>query len=529
MRELEWQFDAADLEAVRRWLTEHANGHGAFSVATAGAALQNDVYLDTADRRFARAGYALRIRRLEESGDTEATLKEVGGSSDATPGLRSRQELSVRLEAADPALLVAAGGPVGERVRALAGQKPLQALFEVSTNRQLLLLAAPGSSGEIALDETSIQPPQGGAPAQLRRVEIEVPEKSVRAFRSFVEELQAACALQPAELSKYDAGLISAGIAPPAQEDFGPTEIDPEMTIGALALAVLRRQFTTLLAKEPGTRLGDDIEELHDMRVAVRRLRAALALFKDVLPEGLISLESEHAWIGRRLGAVRDLDVQLEQLESWFAALPREDGDPLEKLRSVLAAQRAEARQEMLAALDSERYESLVHQFGNALRAGETNGPIEASFPALALAPDLIDARWASVQKSAKRLGRSSHADDYHRLRIRCKRLRYALEFSTDLYPGRTRPVLKRLVALQDVLGLHQDAQVAIDRLRRLTAERGAELGPETTFAMGEIAERYRRAIVKLQRRTPSTFRRIEGKRWTSFRKYIEQQRAVVT
>ena len=77
------------------------------------------------------------------------------------------------------------------------------------------------------------------------------------------------------------------------------SEIDPEMTIGAVALAVLRRHFSAMLAKEPGTRLGDDIEELHDMRVANRRLRAALALFADVLPEVALKTSEELAGSAR--------------------------------------------------------------------------------------------------------------------------------------------------------------------------------------------------------------------------------------
>ena len=105
----------------------------------------------------------------------------------------------------------------------------------------------------------------------------------------------------------------------PQPERFGWTPIDPDGTIGALALNVLRRHFETFLAREPGTRLGDDVEELHDMRVASRRLRAALSLFGDVLAPAVLNLREELQWIGGVLGAVRDLDVQLEELEEWQA------------------------------------------------------------------------------------------------------------------------------------------------------------------------------------------------------------------
>src|SRR5262249_61649055 len=135
-------------------------------------------------------------------------------------------------------------------------------------------------------------------------------------------------------------------------------------------------------------------------------------------------------------------------------------------------------------------------------------GPAPASRRGPPVAPDLTDARWASVRKAAKLLGRSATAEDYHRLRIRCKRFRYALEFLSDVYAGRARPVLKQLVTLQDILGLHQDAVVAIERLRALTVNRGAELAPETIFAMGEIAERYRQTVVDLRSHVPPAYRR---------------------
>ena len=114
-------------------------------------------------------------------------------------------------------------------------------------------------------------------------------------------------------------------------------------------------------------------------------------------------------------------------------------------------------------------------------------------------------------------------------MRIRGKRLRYALEFLADLYPGRTRPLTKRVVALQDILGLHQDAEVAIERLRRLAGEHGAELHPEAIFAMGEIAERYRRNAAELRARFPEAYGRVTGKTWKAFAKLIEAERPAPT
>ena len=137
-------------------------------------------------------------------------------------------------------------------------------------------------------------------------------------------------------------------------------------------------------------------------------------------------------------------------------------------LRSLLHEQRESARAAMLEMLDSRRYEAFVGRFGRTLRARHLARSGPASRPARALAPDLIESRFRAVRKAGARIGPASPAADYHRLRIRCKRLRYALEFLADLYPGETRPLIGRLVTVQDVLGLHQDADVAIERLRHL-------------------------------------------------------------
>jgi CHAD domain-containing protein len=340
-----------------------------------------------------------------------------------------------------------------------------------------------------------------------------------------VEGLRAACGLQPARLSKYEAGLLSAGIAGPPSETFGSTTIDPEGPIGSVERAVLRRHFAAMLAHEPGTRLGDDIEELHDMRVATRRLRAALSLFSDVLPATAEKMREELGWVGGALGAVRDLDVQLEQLDEWLAALPEADRQPLEALRGLLEEQRAAARTEMLTVLDSRRYQAFGERFGRMLRSGRTPRTGPAALPARAAAPDLIESRFRRFRKAGARIDENSAPSDYHRVRIRGKRLRYALEFLADLYPGHTRPMIKRLVELQDLLGLHQDADVAIERLRQVVADRGAELPPATVFAMGEVAERYRQTAAELRAQFPAAYSRVKGKRWKALRTEIDEQR----
>ena len=528
-RELEWQFDAFDLRPVVRWLNERNEEaeNGAHTIKPTGSTSQLDIYFDTEDRRFHRAGYALRVRRSGRGkhAGVEATLKELGEPATVDPSLRGRREVSETLKEADLRALMESEGPVGSRVRAVAGKKVVRPLFEVRTRRRSFSVEAEGSPpGEIAIDETAIRPAAGGQATRLHRVEVEAPEATFAALRPFVEQLRTECRLQPAGLTKYEAGVLAAGLTSPS-DSFGPVEIEPDASIGRVALAVLRRQFAALLAKEPGTRLGDDTEELHDMRVASRRLRAALSLFEEFLPPSAAKLADDLMWLGQTLGAVRDLDVQLEQLNWWLMGATAEDSDAVSAVRLLLEAKRTEASEAMLTALDSRRYELFVSRFGRLLRSarGRRSGP--ASMPARAVVPDLIEERFRAFRRAARRIEGDSPPAEYHRVRIRGKRLRYALEFLADLYPGQTGPLTKRLTSLQDLLGLHQDAEVAIKRLRRLACEHGADLPPEAIFAMGEIAEHYRQNAVELRARFPKSYSRVAGKPWKTFARLIETER----
>ncbi|HEU5214290.1 MAG TPA: CHAD domain-containing protein, partial [Gaiellaceae bacterium] len=143
----------------------------------------------------------------------------------------------------------------------------------------------------------------------------------------------------------------------------------------------------------------------------------------------------------------------------------------------------------------------------------------------LAVAPDLVERRHASLRKAEQRARRTAEPEAYHRLRIAGKRFRYALEFLSEVYPGETKVLIRRTVALQDLLGAFQDADVAIARLRELSATRSAELGPQTIFAMGEVAERYRGSMKASLAGVAPAFARLDDKTWKRFHKRLEAAR----
>lgn len=508
-REREWQFDALDLRPVAAWVARaELVAVAGVAAVPAGETEQEDTYYDTDDWRLHRAGLSVRVRH-KGSGD-EATLKSQAA---ADGGLRDRLEITQPVRRRNGALPTS--GPVGDYVKLLCGRRPLRELVETHTHRTKFDLTVDGTrAGELALDDTRI-PVDGGEPARILRVEVEVSGVAPERLEPFVERLRAAGNLLPSPGTKLEAGLFVRGLEPPAPVDAGPTTVDPEGTIGAFAFAVLRRHYAAMLEHEPGTRLGADPEELHDMRVSIRRLRANLKLFAAALPARGERLRGELGWIAAELGAVRDLDVQLEREAEWATMLGPPDDAALEPLAAMLRARRDIARRHLVRALDSRRYERLVAGLGDFLRRGPNRTQPGAARSAREALPDLVITRNRRVRRGADRIGKRSPATDYHELRILVKRYRYALEAVVPVYDA-AGPVVKRLVALQDLLGEHQDADIGVITLRELAAE-GA-LPPATLFAMGRLAERLDVEAAELRRRFPKVMAKAEGAEWKRLR-----------
>jgi CHAD domain-containing protein len=533
--EIEWQFDALDLRPVERWLAalpalamETSDGGTVTALARTPRRL-TDTYLDTDDWRMKRAGFVVRIRHRGRH--QEVTLKDTRPAEGS--GLRQRLEVTETLPA-DGVGALGTEGPVGRRVRAVVGTRPLHEVLQVRTRRRPFALRVGGEDvAELALDDTAIVVGENERPMHLRRVEVEVRAEWMGTLEPIVEQLRASCGLRPAHLSKFEAGLLAVGREIPGSPDLGPTAITPSSTMGELAFAVVRRQLAVVRDKEPGTRLGEDPEELHDMRVATRRLRAALSLFAAVLPARAQALREELGWMGRLLGAVRDLDVQQEGLSEmadasagWASVAPgAPEHDPLGELSALLDREWKAARADMLRGLDSVRWERLCRGLVAMVLQGPARRSVASRAPALVGLPDLVLARHDAVAKAAKRARRTGEVTDFHRLRIRSKRLRYALEFGSEVYAGQTARYVRELTAVQDELGRMQDSEVASLRLAELAVGE-AHLPAATVFVMGGMAERQRRRVRRLLRRLPKHAARVNGREWRELSGLMERRRA---
>ncbi len=529
-QEIEWQFDTHSLLRVEGWLRQRAE-RGDLQLNFLPLVRYSDSYFDTSDWRFYRADYVLRARISDDGDATIVTLKSFGTRKS---GLRVRQELSETLPVKNgrsmARQLSASNGAVGQRVRAVVGREKLQLLCEVVTQRQRVALRADGEPiAEIALDDITIPTDQRRLPFHAQRVEVELmpdlSEDTREVAERFVQELRRACKLSPAKDSKFHLGLTANRRTPQVEADLGSPsstdELDEQVLCGDLALAVLREHFADFLANEPGARLGENPEAVHRMRVATRRLRAAISLFQDFLPEQARALRRELRWVGRALGAVRDCDVQMQRVQTW-----QQQDSPLrsaaEVWRAALEHQREQARAHLLRALNSLRYQRLVEDFTHLLR-DPSHMPPAAQHLARREMPALLLKQYARVREEGDTIGPDSPAEDYHALRIQCKRLRYALECCQPLYDRVIARFVERLVDLQDALGEQQDACVAIQQLRMLLTSHAHAFGEETARALEVLLGQYEAQAEEIRRAFPAYYQRLKGKLWQRVQRELDR------
>lgn len=253
--------------------------------------------------------------------------------------------------------------------------------------------------------------------------------------------------------------------APPPAVEIPPMRADEPMS--EAGRKAMYTHFLRMLANEAGTRLGEDIEALHDMRVATRRMRAAYRIFVDYFdPKAVKPFNKSLRRAGATLGAVRDLDVLLETAEAYQAALPEVDAGTLAPLLDDWHARREVARREMLDYLDGAAYRRFVTDFQAFLATpGAGARPIPPGEPVpyqvCHVAPRLVIERYEVVRAYQPVLRDGAPLTTYHMLRIDCKRLRYMLEFFRDVLGPEAPGLIKQVTAMQDVLGALQDAHVA--------------------------------------------------------------------
>jgi CHAD domain-containing protein len=546
--EVELKYRVADAAAATR--LAGARTMGPFRVAGRARQVQvEDRYLDTADGALGRAGWAVRLRH-----GSGATIVSVKSKTRATAALHRREELE---GPADLSLDPRAWPPSPARALVLehAGDAPLLEIVTVRQLRRTRTLADESAELELSLDEVAVMA-GGRVVDRFLELEAELRRGPATALDALAAVLADDPDLAPEPASKLERALAAAGPArsggrkkarpstvsaadpeEPARSTLAteaapgsPTDeipAAPRLVVGktpgvapadVLAEAgrkVLRFHFARMLAKEDGTRSGKAIEDLHGMRVATRRMRAAWRVFGDGFRPGRTRrLRDRLRVLAGRLGAVRDLDVLLDAAATHQGGLPAAEAAAFEPLVAAWRDKREAARIVLLRELDSPGYVRLVEDY-RAFAVAEGQAVLA---PASPVTPhrvrDTAGSRiWLAYEqvRAYEAVLRWADIGTVHQLRIAAKWLRYTLEFFREALGPEVDLLIPRVVALQDHLGWLHDADVTIALTRQFLVANAGTLSREETQAIGAYLASNEHELARLRRTMGAPWRSVSG------------------
>lgn len=496
--ELKLLIATADVAALRRLALLKQS-----STPKPATRLLRSTYFDTPELHLKQHGMELRVRRVGRV--SVQTLKAVGRAAEA--GLHQRPEWEARVAGLRPELasliaLVGAGSPWEKVLSAPGLAQGLVPIFGNEVRRTVWnLRLAQGAEVELALDQGELR--HGDKREPISEVELELKAGASGALFDLALQLQEQVPLRVGNLSKAARGYALQTPVAAAAVKATPVALSRELNAEAGFRVIVSNCLAQMQDNEAGVMRGTDPETIHQMRVGMRRLRSALRLFAPRIPFPP-ALQQELAWLGGELGIARDADVLADStLKKVTEACPRETD--LLRLRQSASAIAAEKRSLAAAAVASVRYSRLMLGLVGWVQASRWHESLdEAALGALAeplakrAARILADCH-AKLLKSGKRLAHGM-AEERHRVRIATKKTRYATEFFQSLHAARrVKRYLRRLVALQDVLGWLNDAAVAERLLHDIETNR-PELAGSASFIRGYLCAATRQDLLGLGR-----------------------------
>jgi inorganic triphosphatase YgiF len=466
--ELKLEADRAGLAALR----EHPLLREALGAATPKSL--KAIYFDTPDERLRKGGVSLRIRR---SGRKRVQTVKV--ASGPAAGLFDRDEWEREVRTDEPDL----SGFDGALPALLAEPEVADALtpaFRVEVERLVLDLDHGGSAAEVTIDEGSVE--VGGRRAEVTEVEIELKRGAPADLFGLARELSRAAPLRLGIRTKAERGYALAADKPLRAVKSSEAHVRPGQSAGEGFQAIARACLAHLLRNEPALRLAREPDAVHQMRVAMRRLRAAISLHKAVLAdERRVAVAAEVKWMAGELGEARDTDVFIAR-----TARPARDARPddaeVAALLADLEAQRERAYATALDAIASERFRAMLLDLAEWIEVGPwlSGANPTRDAPVEAFAADVLKRRAKRIRKRGRDLADLA-PEPRHDLRIEVKKLRYAAEFFAPAFEGRKaekrrRAYLAALEELQEHLGDLND--LAVGRARLEAAPHGRHLAP---------------------------------------------------
>lgn len=402
-------------------------------------AVQRSVYFDTPDRRLAASGLSLRIRAAR--GARVQTVKQAGP---AAAGLFQRPEWECPVPGDIPRLdeRTPLPGLLAE------GAAPLAPVFTVSVTRRTWVVTHAGARIEVVIDQGEIT--AADRRCTVGECELELLEGPPAALFALARDLGAAAALRLGVLTKSERGYRLIGPAPTAIKA-EPVALDPDLTAAEAFQRIARSCLRQFRLNEDLLRASRAAEPLHQARVALRRLRSALSVFRPLHGTHGDALQQELRWLAQQLADARDLDVLLARA-------------PAGPLQDRLRAAREAACDSALQQVESQRARRLMLDLAEWLAQGAWLTDPDHQAARDQAAGDFAALALSRLRRKLRLKGAAlADLDDEtrHDLRKDAKKLRYAADFFAPLLAGRHPKRRKRfaagLEAFQDRMGALND------------------------------------------------------------------------
>jgi len=327
----------------------------------------------------------------------------------------------------------------------------------------------------------------------------------------------------PADSARLERLLQDAGAQAAVEPAPGPAYGDlPEprrLSASSRSATVLAQVFATqagrLIRLDLPVRRGEE-DAVHQMRVACRRLRAALRTFGPLLAEGWArGLFAELAWLAGSLGAARDLEVLRARIADIAEVDPHHPVNPaaLARIDALLLAREDSVQSSAARVMAGRRYATLLEQVVKAGRSPAVTAV--AALPARTGMLPLVAGTWREFARRADKLGPDRRDPVWHRVRILGKRARYACEAAEPAFGAPARRLVRRLTAVQDILGEHQDAVITADTLLELAHQQPADT--ELVLACGRLVERERTAAQAARTTFHAAWSTVDTPRYTGW------------
>jgi CHAD domain-containing protein len=450
------------------------------------------VYYDTFDLALVRAGVTLRHRDGELGPPWTVKLPE---PEDGLPLTR----LEVRFDGAPDSI------PTDARdlVRAYVRLRRLRPVARLHTQRTVVpLIDGDGHRTADLVDDLVAGYRGEQLTTVFREIELELAgtRHQRRLQRAAVKRLEAAGCRAETARPKVVRVLGERAVRP---ADVTIPSLDADPTVLDTIRCALAVSVDRLIRHDPGVRLGDDPEAVHQLRVAARTLRSNLKTFGPVLDtKWAKALRTELGWLGSAAGGLRDLDVLEQRLRRSVLDLGSDDDAGVAALFGWLSRQKEQARTTTLAALRCRRYDVLLEDLVEAVRSPSLSAEAETDAPARAFLRHASATAVKRLDRVVAGVSNPPSDADLHRVRIQAKRTRYAIEAARPVIGSPAAEHAAAIAALQDVLGDFHDSTVMVEWLREAASGR-----PDCGLAAGQLLAAQRVEQRRLRHRVHDVWR----------------------